>query len=115
MCKETVVICKNEKIHLSFENLDLPGNMGTSFIFDRDNGKFLKSSLLKLVRFFGAKTYLHFCVYIDEKINGEWFYTHESEKYFDDEIIDFLIYTDFKFSDELAVINDYGEVEIIME
>ena len=112
MCKETVVICKNERIYFSFENLDLPGNMGTAFIFDRDNGKFLKSSLLKILPFCGEKTYLRFNVYLIEKINDDYFFTYESEKYFIDEFIDIIINTNFKFSDDIAEVNEFGEVEV---
>ena len=112
MAKETVVICKNEKIHFHFSDLDLPGNMGTAFIFDRHNCKFLKSSLLKMMQFFGEKTCFSFNVYFDEKIDGGWFYAYRSEEFFNDEIIDFLINTDFKFSDDVAEVNEFGEVEI---
>lgn len=112
MCKETIIIYKNEKIHFHFEDLDLPGNMGTSFIFDRDNGKFFKSSLFRMFQFFGDKTYLSFNVYIDKRIKGCWINTYESEKYFNDEIIDFLTNTKFEFSDDIVEVNEFGEVEI---
>lgn len=70
---------ENEKLHFRFDRLNLCGATGLAFIFGPENLKEFRFSLIKISQFIDDETEFKFSIYLDEKVNGRFPDTYESE------------------------------------
>lgn len=71
---------ENEKLYFRFDELNLCGCTGLTFIFTKEDLKEFRFSLTKIFQFIGEKTEFEFFIYRDDiKVNGRFPDTFKSE------------------------------------